>query len=253
MHNIGNIIIIGVILVSRENRKYCIQQLSNVFYNLLLPDSQKCLVTGLPLFHCPTESLLRPIQVACCFIPECLYIIGICQSSLFCVLHFALFSARPHDSRKDQFWTPVTIKQKYNVQFEGYCCHETWLKIMNNSKRKINLIDIIGITSTRQLWQKWESVKVSPCLSRKLYRLQGNQGHAALSTCYCPSLFFLTHNLKYWPNFYENLASISKQTLTFVSKIMTLIRPSERFKAIERYILPCLRWYGMIDDVTWTR
>ncbi len=33
----------------------------------------------------------------------------------FCVLGFALFSARPHDSRKDQFWTPVTIKQQYNA------------------------------------------------------------------------------------------------------------------------------------------
>ncbi len=32
-------------------------------------------------------------------------------------VHFALFSARPHDSRKDQFWTPITIKQQYNVQF----------------------------------------------------------------------------------------------------------------------------------------
>ncbi len=66
----------------------------------------------------------------------------------FCVLHY--FRARPHDSRKDQFWTPVTIKQQHNAQNVHYiavlplqdskigpsCCHEAWPKITQNRKRR---------------------------------------------------------------------------------------------------------------------
>ncbi len=43
----------------------------------------------------------------------CCFSWTLCRSSLFCVLRFVLFWARPHDSRKDQFLTPVTIKQQY--------------------------------------------------------------------------------------------------------------------------------------------
>ena len=87
----------------------------------------------------------------------------------FCVLRSALFSARPHDSRKDQFWTPVTIKQQYILLFYSYrspnfkvtavlvktskkaqgaqsatpiiyatgTCHGAWPKITQNEKRKM--------------------------------------------------------------------------------------------------------------------
>ena len=44
---------------------------------------------------------------------------------------FALFSTRPHDSRKD-----IAIIELQESKFEGYCCHEAWPKITQNRKRK---------------------------------------------------------------------------------------------------------------------
>ena len=45
-----------------------------------------------------------------------------CQSSLFCVLRFALFLARPHDSRKDQFCCHVLAEN--NAKPEN--AKQTW-------------------------------------------------------------------------------------------------------------------------------
>ncbi len=84
------------------------------------------------------------------------------------VLRFALFSARPRDSRKDQFWTPVTIKQHYvhyvailllqESKFEGYCCHGAWPKITQNEKRKTqNKLDRHEGVS-HQLWFRKDCV-----------------------------------------------------------------------------------------------